>query len=199
MNEFDQSYLDYQTNRSPIRKLVRRIYLRKAASETVGRTIDFGCGAGELLSRLEPGSKGLEYNDAAVAHVRRMGLPVEHYDGYSDDWSLTPLKHGETYDSMIVSHVLEHLEQPEKVLEALMRAGAGIGVRRFVVILPQRAGYRIDATHRTFVDLPMIQNVVSNSAGWKVSSAHYFPFDLQVIGDVFVYNELHVLIDRVAN
>ena len=83
-NEFDQRYTDYQSERSALRKQVRRIYLRSAASQLHGPVLDFGCGVGELLEKLPAGSLGLEYNLATVAHCRGKGLEVEAYDGFAE-------------------------------------------------------------------------------------------------------------------
>ena len=49
----------YQLDRSPLRKLLRRPYLRAAAGFVEGAAVDLGCGVGELLSRLPAGSMGL--------------------------------------------------------------------------------------------------------------------------------------------
>ena len=58
----DDRYTKYQTDRSAIRKLVRRGYLRSARNKLCGATSDLGCGVGELLASLPEGSMGLEYN-----------------------------------------------------------------------------------------------------------------------------------------
>lgn len=193
--EFDSAYTNYQLNRSAFRKLVRRLYLRRAASQLRGRTLDFGCGIGELLPYLPSGSKGLEYNKATVQVCRQMGLDVSFYDGTVDDWSLSSITEEEGFSSMVVSHVLEHLDSPMLVLQKLLEAAKGIGVRRVLVIVPGKAGYRIDSTHRTFVDAQMLRGAIP--AEWSVTDSFYFPFDLARAGDVFIYNELHLLMDIV--
>jgi hypothetical protein len=68
--EFDDRYTRYQSDRSALRKFVRKLYLKRAASQLRGRTLDFGCGVGELLAWLPPGSRGVEYNRATVDHCR---------------------------------------------------------------------------------------------------------------------------------
>lgn len=189
--EFDSEYTRYQLNRSALRKFVRRIYLRRACTQLRGRTLDFGCGVGELLSNLAPGSKGLEYNKATVEFCRNKGLDVEFYDGTSDDWALSVLGKEHGLSSMVVSHVLEHLDSPALILGKLMEAAKRIGVRRVLVIVPGKAGFRSDPTHRTFVDEPMLRSAIPE--GWKVLSIFHFPFNFARAGDVFLYNELHVL------
>ena len=194
--EFDQRYTAYQTDRSALRRLVRRVYLRSAAAQLQGPTLDFGCGVGELLERLPAGSKGLEYNRATVDHCRSRGLDVDWYDGYADDWRLAPLR-GRRYESMVISHVLEHFIGPGAILSRLLRSAGELGVRRVLAIVPGRAGYRIDDTHRTFVDRAMLADpaIVADS-GFALQRARYFPGDLRRIGDWFPHHELQALFVR---
>jgi SAM-dependent methyltransferase len=195
--EFDQHYTDYQTNRSALRKWVRRAYLRSAARQVQGRTLDFGCGVGELLEKLPAGSKGLEYNLATVAYCKQLGLDVEAYDGFIDDWSLSVLPPGERFESMVISHVLEHLDAPVQVLNRLLKAGQRLGIRRVLVIVPGQAGFKIDATHVTFVDRNMLCGAeVLADTGFVVDAAHYFPGNISGIGDWFPHHELQVVYVR---
>ena len=196
-SEFDQRYTDYQSQRSALRKWVRRAYLRSAAAQLEGRVLDFGCGVGELLERLPEGSMGLEYNPATVEHCRGKGLDVAAYDGFADDWSLSVLPPERRFDSMIISHVLEHLEGPADILERLLRAAARRGVRRVLVIVPGRAGYRIDDTHRTFVDRDMLADArILQDSGFGLQQARYFPVNARAVGDWFAHHELQALYIR---
>jgi SAM-dependent methyltransferase len=192
--DFDASYTHYQTRRSWLRKWVRKLYLRSAARRLEGPTLDFGCGVGELLERLPGGSRGLEYNQATVDFCRRRGLPVDAYDGFSDGWQLSAVAPDARFDSMVISHVLEHLEQPAEVLHGLLLAAEARGIRRVLVIVPGRAGYRIDPTHRTFVDAELLAlpEIVAET-GFHLAHSCYFPGDFRQIGDWFPHHELQAL------
>lgn len=194
---FDAGYTQYQVNRSALRKLVRRIYLWSARSKLPGRVLDFGCGIGELLETLPSGSMGLEYNGATVAYCRTKGLDVTWYDGYLDGWALTGVAEGRQFESMVISHVLEHLDAPEQVLRALLLAAERLGIRRVLVVVPGKAGYRTDATHRTFVDAGMLA-APSSVAGtaFTATSIRYFPGNRRALGDWFPHHELQVLFRR---
>lgn len=196
MAEYGIEYTQYQANRSRLRKLVRKLYLRSAASQISGPTLDFGCGIGELLSLLPTGSMGLEYNRETVAYCRAQGLEVRWYDGFGDGWALSVVEPGRTFESMTISHVLEHLEDPAGTLEALLLWAGRRGVRQVLVIVPGPAGYRVDVTHRTFVDLPMVQMAVARVDCWKIVRSRHFPIDIQAIGYYFPHHELQVLIQR---
>lgn len=196
-SEFDSSYTQYQLDRSPFRKAVRQIYLNRAASLVRGPTLDFGCGVGELLQRLPAGSKGLEYNTATVEHCRRQGLDVEAYDGFVDEWSLSILQGDARYESMVVSHVLEHLENPIDIFKKLLQAASRLGVERVLVIVPGASGFKIDPTHLTFVDRTMLTDKsIPGDTGFRCVHESYFPGNIRVIGDWFPYHELQIVYER---
>lgn len=194
--EFDEDYTQYQVRRSRLRKFVRKLYLRRAASQLPGKTLDFGCGIGELLAVLPEGSQGFEYNKATVAYCRSLDLPVTHYDGFQDDWSLSSLSPAEGLESMVISHVLEHLHEPDLVFRNLLAAANRLGIRRVLVIVPGTAGFRIDPTHRTFVDEAFLMENLP--ADWRREDSFHFPFPLARAGDYFPYNELHFRVVRDA-
>lgn len=192
--KFDERYTDYQRNRNQLRKLVRLIYLRSAAAQLEGPTLDFGCGIGELLRKLPAGSRGLEYNQATVDFCRGAGLAVDAYDGFRDDWALGALPVGSRFQSMVISHVLEHLEHPVDVLRKLMLAARTRGVERVLLIVPGQAGFRIDDTHRTFVDMALLSSPsVVAGTGFLLNRARYFPGNFRRLGDWFPHHELQVL------
>lgn len=192
---YDQGYTDYQTNRNGLRKLVRGFYMRSAIAQLDGATIDFGCGVGELLARLPQGSTGLEINQATVKYCLDRGLDVMHYDAEDDGWSLSPLvASGRRYESMVISHVLEHLDHPMRKFNSLLRASRELGVRRVLAIVPGKAGYASDSTHLTFVDAEML---LSDSAvrgtGFSLVRKAYFPGNVRFMGDFFPHHELQAL------
>ena len=197
---FDESYTRYQADRGALRRLVRSAYLRSARSRLHGAVLDFGCGVGELLATLPAGSAGLEYNMSTVDHCRARGLDVHWYDGFADDWQLSVLPEGRRFDSMVISHVLEHLQQPTAVLNALLHAAGRIGIATVLVIVPGRAGYRLDATHRTFVDREMLEGKPACSgSGFGVGAARYFPGNARWVGDWFPHHELQLIYRRLPD
>ena len=191
---FDDRYTEYQTDRSPLRKWVRKAYLASARGKLRGPVLDFGCGVGELLATLPAGSMGLEYNRATVDYCRESGLDVDWYDGMSDDWGLTTVADSRRFESMVISHVLEHLDMPTLVLRRLLSASERIGIRRVLVCVPGRAGFHIDDTHRTFIDREMLSNddVVAGT-GFQLREVGYFPGNLRAIGNWFPHHELQAI------
>ncbi|MCC5088265.1 methionine biosynthesis protein MetW [Xanthomonas campestris] len=197
MADFDERYTSYQTDRAPLRKLVRKLYLRSAQSLLRGPTLDFGCGVGELLGRLPEGSMGLEYNGATVAYCRSRGLAVDHYDGFADDWQLRVVPDSVRFESMVVSHVLEHLEAPAEIFGKLARAARRLGVQRLLVIVPGKAGFRSDPTHLTFIDNGFLSRPdLLTGTGFRLEMSRYFPLDQRWLGDWLTHHEMQTLYVR---
>jgi SAM-dependent methyltransferase len=195
--EYDQQYTRYQTDRSAFRRCVRKAYLGRAKRLLRGPTLDIGCGVGELLSRLPPDSMGLEYNQATVTHCREKGLDVSWYDGYEDDWQLSVIPPGRRFESLVLSHVLEHFDEPAQILKKLLVSTDRFGVHRCVIFVPGKAGFRIDPTHRTFVSAAMLHGVIASDRRWKVERAVYFPVPGRWLGDFFPHHELQFVIDKI--
>lgn len=199
MSLYGEGYTRYQLERGVARKVVRRLYLDTAVRKLRGPTVDFGCGVGELLRRLPAGSLGLEINPVSVEHCRSEGLDALVYDGNADDWSLTILDRQRGFQSLVASHVLEHLERPMDKLSSLLRACNRLGMQRALVIVPGRRGYESDNTHRTFIDEKMLADPqVVDGTGFALSSKVYFPGNARVIGEMFPHHELQVLYEAVA-
>lgn len=81
----------------------------------LGRTLDVGCGLGRNLKELETGSVGVDHNAAAVAECRRRGLTALTVE----EWFEREKQPGE-FDSLLVAHVLEHVTEPEGLLNAYL-------------------------------------------------------------------------------
>ena len=95
------------------------------------------------------------------------------------------------FDTLIMSHVLEHLDDPVDVLHRLLEAAGPLGLRQVLIIVPGPAGFRSQESHRTFVDRDMLSDAtVTSGTGFALASASYFPGNLRRIGDLFLYHEL---------
>jgi SAM-dependent methyltransferase len=189
---YGSEYTEYQSDRSRLRKLARTPWLRAAGRFVEGPAVDLGCGVGELLARLPPGSMGLEINRATVDLCVANGLDVSYYDGADDGWSLAPVRGRSTsFDTLILSHVLEHLDGPDEVLHQLARAAGDLGMRQVLVIVPGRAGYDSDPTHRTFIDRAYLAApAIVEGTGFRLASATHFPGNVPALGDHLRYHEL---------
>ena len=190
---FNESYLQYQTNRSWIRKIIRTIYLWQVQRFVIGNAIDFGCGIGEQLARFSKDSIGLEINKSTVAYCQSKGLNVALYDPETDHYTLNDFP-ANKYQTLVISHVLEHLNDSDIVLKKLMKSCSRIGVKRVIIIVPCELGFKHDNTHITFINETFLKerNLLTH-ANFVAEKKGYFPFNLKVIGKIFTYNEFFVI------
>jgi hypothetical protein len=192
---YAEDYLNYQTNRSWLRKTIRKIYLWQVRRHVIGNAIDFGCGVGEHLTTFSKNSLGLEINEATVKYCQHNGLNVQLYRPDEDNYELKNIPAGK-YQTLVISHVLEHLLNPDEMLKKLAGSCQRIGVKRIFITVPCEVGFAHDKTHVTFINKKFIkENGLENFAGYKKMKWGYFPFNFQFVGKLFVYNEFYVVYD----
>ena len=197
--EFDRHYAAEQLRRSrhPLRRFIKGFYLRNILREVRGPAIDFGCGAGQLLARLPPGSVGLEVNQYLIEELRSSGFTVCQARGEMQDFELTGFATS-SFRTLVIAHVLEHLPDPVAALHLLLAACLRLGIERVIVVVPGAKGYASDRTHKTFIDHAYLENhMPQNSEGFVRSSISYFPGPWQWVGRHFVFHEMKVIFDRV--
>jgi SAM-dependent methyltransferase len=197
-SEFDAGYAKEQLRRSrhPLRRLIKRFYIRNILREVTGPSIDFGCGAGQLLSQLPAGSIGLEVNPFWVEALREKGLEVMHYDADRDRFSLGGLSQ-KRYSTFIMAHVLEHFSDAATVLRTLLRSCRRLAVERFILVVPGWKGYLSDPTHKTFVDRAYLEReALLLCEGYRLKHMRYFPINQETLGRYFVFHELIAVLHR---
>jgi SAM-dependent methyltransferase len=157
-----------------------------------GFVLDLGCGLGRNLAHLDGHGVGVDHNPACLDAARARGLTV-----YSpDEFAASPDARLERYDSLLASHVLEHLPAAGAVdllatyLPYVKRTG------RVIVITPQEAGQRGDPTHVTYFDSGSMRRLLAG-LGWRVTIDRSFPLP-RPAGRVFRHNELVIVAERDA-
>ena len=156
----------------------------------LGFVLDVGCGLGRNLVHLDGNGVGIDHNPACLDAARARGLTV-----YSpDDFARSPDARAERFDSLLASHVLEHLPAADAadLLATYLPYVKASG--RVIVITPQEAGQRSDPTHVTYFDPERTESVLSG-LGWRVRRERSFPFP-RVAGRVFRHNEFVVVAER---
>ena len=126
---------------------VQAPYRRNLSKLNLGRTLDVGCGLGRNLINLENGV-GVDHNSEAVKIARSRGLTA-----YStSEWEDSGAAILESFDSILLAHVLEHLSQKDSddIIAAYLPYLRPAG--KLVLICPQEKGFPTDPTHIRWVD-----------------------------------------------
>jgi SAM-dependent methyltransferase len=195
---FDAVYLERQVKRGGLRRLVRQFYLRRHRRLCSGPTLDFGCGAGDLLAMLPAGSAGFEINPHAVAHARGRGLEVVSFRSDADAPDLPGIEPGR-FETLFCGHVLEHLDEPGVTARRLLDAAHARGIARVVFVVPGHRGFQHDATHRQFVTRARLEREgLIAPPGWRLRELSYFPGNARWLGDYLTHHELAIVHERVS-
>jgi 2-polyprenyl-3-methyl-5-hydroxy-6-metoxy-1,4-benzoquinol methylase len=162
-------------------------YKRNIRKLAIGRVLDVGCGIGRNLRYIAKlDAVGVDHNIDSVNFVRRLG-----YAAYIPEEFAQLDTEENTFDTLLVSHVLEHLTENEgrMLLQEYLnfvRPGGQV-----VLICPQEKGYSSDQTHSTYCTVETLSGL-SNELGLKVVQTKSFPLPY-FFGPLFIYNE-HVVV-----
>ena len=160
---------------APYRRHIRRV--------VEGRVLDIGCGIGRNLQHLDGNGVGVDTNPYSIEVARKQGFTAYTVEEFESSPDATP----DSYDSLLIAHVLEHMTPAEAsdLLAAYLPYLRSEG--RVVIIVPQEAGFRSDATHVTFLDL---EDIAGFEAGNELARerGYSFPFP-RFVGRIFTHNE----------
>jgi 2-polyprenyl-3-methyl-5-hydroxy-6-metoxy-1,4-benzoquinol methylase len=124
--------------------------------------LDVGCGNGVISRSLgEVGFrvKGIDISEKTIAKAKALNkFPHVNFEVCSAEQLVADGKH---YHAIICSEVLEHLQQPEKLLKVLYEVLASNGV--LIVTVPNGNGAR-----ERFVTKPVISMQKKNNLAWKL-------------------------------
>ena len=114
----EQSFRYYATNDHPFRIHAHRFLLRRIGPESV--VLDLGCNAGDLTKVIATRAKevvGVDHDKEVILRAQRdmegTNLSFHHTDALAFLQGTT-----KQFDTLILSHILEHLDEPEEFLRA---------------------------------------------------------------------------------
>ena len=155
-----------------------------------GRVLEVGCGIGRNLRnlrRLATPAVGVDTNSESVRIAREDGFEAHTREEFFSGGAAAP----ESYDTLLLSHVLEHLtfEECAELLDVYLPFLVPGG--RVVIECPQEAGYPLDPTHVRWVDFDEARRQCEGS-GLAVSRQYSYPLP-RWAGRLFVYNQFETL------
>lgn len=122
------------------------------------RLLDVGCGYGSLVAaanRRGAIAEGLEIDPQAVAHCRRLGLPVNNVDSEA---TLAEAICERAPQLVVISHVLEHVTDPARLLSACSRGWVMIEVPAYDVEIPEQ--FDDQEGHLNFFNLASLKSLL---------------------------------------
>ena len=183
-----RAYFSYLTRRRRISLAVRRTFFRDTARHFHGRVLDVGCGIGEFLGLYEA-STGVDPNPLLAFECRRQGRQV--CIGVAESLPFA----GRSFDGVLLSNVLEHLDNPEAAVREGARVLRAGGV--MVITVPMRAGFRHDATHVRMITADDIR-ILAQGAGLRIERLYRYPLKSRWASERLYFCELRAVLVRDA-
>ncbi len=147
--------------------------LKEVNHRKKGKLLDVGCGAGSDLrafNKIGWEAVGVETNQTACDHARTMGLEVIYgtiFDANFPDNS---------FDIVRLRHVLEHLDNPRKVLteiKRILKPGGQViittpNIRSFNFTLFQQCWYHLDVPRHLYLFDDNTLKQLASKIGFKI-------------------------------
>jgi SAM-dependent methyltransferase len=140
----NQVYFEYLMRRSFLGDLYRRYVLYPRLNlHLKGMVLDIGCGIGDMLS-CRQNTVGLDVNPLNVAFCKKREL-----EAHIMKPDVIPFG-DETFDSVLLDNVLEHIEKPSLLFKEIRRVLKADGI--LLIGVPGIKGYKSDDDHKVFYD-----------------------------------------------
>ena len=151
--------------------------------------LDVGCGIGRNLLHFPTQGVGVDTNEECVRAARARGLTAFTPGEFRRSSGVQPAgairldparARRRTHEARIRS------SRSSRSMQPLLRPGG-----QLILITPQEAGFRSDATHVEFMDFPRLTRIAER-LGFVPERAFSFPFP-RWAGRLFTYNEFVVV------
>jgi SAM-dependent methyltransferase len=164
MTASHDAYFEYLQGRSRLGALYRRhVLYPRLARRLRGRTLDIGCGIGDMLA-FRRGTVGVDINPRTVRYCRSRGL-----DARVMDPDRLPFDGG-MFDTVLLDNVIEHIAHPQPLLAEIRRVLVPRG--HVLIGVPGRKGWDSDADHKVRYDEAALQSLLSDAGYVLVESFH---------------------------
>jgi ubiquinone/menaquinone biosynthesis C-methylase UbiE len=190
-SSYDKIYFERLINRSAFQMWVRSFFFSPLREYLKGDVLDLGCGIGEIADYVETKKRyfGVDINPFCVNYLQEKGLSARLGSVYQ-----IPLD-ANSMDVVILSHVLEHLDAPDKAMDEISRVLKPLGI--LIVIVPMHYGYTTDSTHRIFYR-PGQLGEIAQKHSYDVKRISIFPIPWEFLGEFFYFFEYRMIAQKNA-
>lgn len=153
---------------------------------TYGKKIDIGCGIGDYLQNSQ-NSIGIDINVHNVEYVNNLGLEAHLM---KEDRIPFPDKY---FNSIILDNVLEHVKNPEPLLNEIKRIASEEAI--FIVGVPGIKGFKRDPTHEIYYEAKSLESLIKKY-GFIRKKTLYFPLNLKFLSKLITQFCLYQIYER---
>jgi len=169
MNESEDHYHRYLKKRGILGKIYRNYWLYPMISRNIKKdekVLDIGCGIGDFLS-FRKKTYGVDINKKNVLYCLNRGLKASVMEE-----NILPFNDSD-FDCIILDNVLEHILDPDLILQEIKRVLVNDG--KVIIGVPGVKGYSRDHDHKVFYDESNLTYRLTNS-GFSMHKIFYAPF-----------------------
>lgn len=188
MSNEQHTYYNYLMERNWFSFWIRHFFIRDLSRHFHGSVLDIGCGIGEFL-RMYPNSFGIDINSFVVAHCQQQGYSCSVSGAYPLPFA------NSSFDGVLASNILEHLDSPEAAVAEASRVLKPDGI--LTVTVPLEAGYQHDPTHVHFLEATDL-NRITKLAGFATKTIYRYPFQAAWPGKQLYFCELRGVFVKVG-
>lgn len=183
---YDKAYFERLINRNAIQMWMRKFFFSALRPYLRGDVLDLGCGIGEVANYIEAQDRyfGVDINPYCIENLQSKKLWAKLGSAYK-----IPLD-SESVDVVLMSHVLEHLDDPARAMNEISRVLRPSGT--LIVIVPMHYGYMTDTTHRIFYDPERLRKIAKEH-NYEVQSVLHFPIPWEFLGNYFYFFEYRLI------
>lgn len=154
MNNYHE-YFAYLKTRSIIGRFYRKYLLYPTLVRHLkGSALDIGCGLGDMLA-YRANTTGVDINPHTVDYCKANGLDAQLMQP-----NQLPFQNM-VFDSVLLDNVLEHIENPNKLLEEIGRVLKVDGT--LLIGVPGELGWLSDSSHKVNYNEHSLKQCLSNS------------------------------------
>ena len=155
-------------------KIYRSFYLYPRINRNFfGKALDVGCGLGDF-ARHRRGTVAIDVNPFCVDYCKDLGIEAYHCKETPYDFE------DQSFDSILLDNVLEHIDEPDAILDEIFRLMKSGG--RFIVGVPGLQGFRCQADHRVYYDETDLTKKLEKH-GFKKMKHFYTPFKSEYLNE----------------
>lgn len=167
MQNNEKEYFEYLTSRSKLSEWFRiNISYPYMSRYFQGKVIDVGCGIGDYL-RFYENSVGVDINRFNIDYCNAIGCHA-----YLIKDGILPFEE-DSFEGVILDNVLEHLSEPNQVINEISRVLKLKGI--LIIGVPGIKGYAKDSDHKKFYDEKDIRNLFEKT-GYTLIKNFSTPF-----------------------